>query len=234
MVKALIEAGADVNKANDTVLDAAVHGRSGRPRGGGQGADRGGRGRQQGGQRRQTPLYWAAREGHEAVVKALIEAGADVNKAKNDGETPLYMAASNGHEAVVKALIEAGADVNKADDDGWTPLYMAAANGHEAVVKALIEAGADVNKARDDGGRRCTLPLQRPRGGGQGADRGRRGRQQGGQRRQTPLYMAAQEGHEAVVKALIEAGADVNKADDDGETPLYMAASKATRRWSRR
>ena len=46
--------------------------------------------------------------------------------------------------------------------------------------------------------------------------------------------MAASKGHEAVVKALIEAGADVNKADDDGWTPLYMAAQMATRRWSRR
>ena len=46
--------------------------------------------------------------------------------------------------------------------------------------------------------------------------------------------MAAQKGHEAVVKALIEAGADVNKADNDGRTPLYWAAQKATRRWSRR
>ena len=49
------------------------------------------------------------------MVKALIEAGADVNKADNGGWTPLYRAAQNGHEAVVKALIEAGADVNKAD-----------------------------------------------------------------------------------------------------------------------
>ena len=60
------------------------------------------------------------------MVKALIEAGADVNKARNDGWTPLYSAASKGHEAVVKALIEAGADVNKAENDGWTPLYIAA------------------------------------------------------------------------------------------------------------
>jgi len=76
-------------------------------------------------------------------VRALIEAGTDVNKADDDGDTLLYMAAEEGHEAVVKALIEAGADVNKADNDGKTPLYMAAQEGHEAVVKALIAGGTD-------------------------------------------------------------------------------------------
>ena len=60
----------------------------------------------------------AAWNGHEVVVEALIEAGAEVNKADNNGKTPLYYVARDGSEAMV-------------------------ANGHEAVVKALIEAGAE-------------------------------------------------------------------------------------------
>jgi ankyrin repeat protein len=40
----------------------------------------------------------------------------------------------------------------------------------------------------------------------------------------TPLYIAAQEGHEAVVELLIAAKADVNKADKYGKTPLWSAA----------
>ena len=42
----------------------------------------------------------------------------------------------------------------------------------------------------------------------------------------TPLYIAAQEGHEAVARALIEAGADVNKAIYNGVTPLHIAAQR--------
>ena len=44
-----------------------------------------------------TPLYIAAQEGHEAIVRLLAkECGADVNKANHHGTTPLYIAAHNG------------------------------------------------------------------------------------------------------------------------------------------
>ena len=52
-----------------------------------------------------TPLLCAAQNGHEAIVRALMELGADINKARDDGVTPLYIGAQKGHEAVVRALI---------------------------------------------------------------------------------------------------------------------------------
>ena len=64
------------------------------------------------------PLLIAAQQGYEAIVWALIELGAHVNKATDDGVTPLFIAAQDGHEAVVRALIELGADVNMAADGG--------------------------------------------------------------------------------------------------------------------
>jgi len=51
----------------------------------------------------------AAQGGNEAVVRALMEAGADVNKATDYGSTPLFWAAQNGHEAVAQLLKDAGA-----------------------------------------------------------------------------------------------------------------------------
>jgi ankyrin repeat protein len=62
-------------------------------------------------------------------VRALIELGADINKANDDGATPLYIATEKGHEAVVRALIEADADVTTAYDDDETPLFTAAEEG---------------------------------------------------------------------------------------------------------
>ena len=62
--------------------------------------------------------------GHLEVVKALLAAQADVNKANNT--VRLHCTGPpNGHLEVVKALLAAQADVNKADNDGRTPLYWA-------------------------------------------------------------------------------------------------------------
>ncbi len=52
-----------------------------------------------------TPLWWAARNGHEAVVKLLLaKDGLDSDSKGTDGRTPLSWAAGDGREAVVKLL----------------------------------------------------------------------------------------------------------------------------------
>ena len=96
-------------------------------------------------------LHIATEAGHEAIVRTLIDAIADVNKAMDNGMTPLYAPAQDGHETIVRALIEAGADVIQAKGDDATPLLMAAQRGHDTMVRALIVAGADLNKTKDDG-----------------------------------------------------------------------------------
>jgi hypothetical protein len=81
----------------------------------------------------QTPLSWAARNGHEEVVELLLEKGAEL---ESYGRTPLSWAAWNGHEAVVE-----GAEL---ESYSRTPLSWAARNGHKAVVELLLEKGAEL------------------------------------------------------------------------------------------
>ncbi len=42
-------------------------------------------------------------------MRALIEAGADINKAEDAGATPLFIAAQQGHAAIIQILRDAGA-----------------------------------------------------------------------------------------------------------------------------
>ena len=57
-----------------------------------------------------TPLSWPAWNGHDAVVKLLLEKGAELETKDSDGQTPLSWAAEDGHDAVVKLLLEKGAE----------------------------------------------------------------------------------------------------------------------------
>ena len=69
-----------------------------------------------------SALMCAAVGGHEAVAQLLLQHGADVAAARNDGRTALMCAAEGGHEAVAQLLLQHRADVAAADNDGWTAL----------------------------------------------------------------------------------------------------------------
>ncbi|KAK7883598.1 hypothetical protein LTR67_011097 [Exophiala xenobiotica] len=90
-----------------------------------------------------TPLSWMAERGHEAVVRLLLEKGAELDSKDTSGWTPLLRAAENGEEPVVRLLLEKGAKLDSKDNDGRTPLSWAATSGHEPVVRLLLEKGAE-------------------------------------------------------------------------------------------
>ena len=90
----------------------------------------------------QTPLSWAAMNGRKAVVKLLLEKGAELETKDNYSRTPLSWAAEKGYEAVVKLLLEKGAELETKDNYSQTPLLLAVREGHKAIVKLLLEKGA--------------------------------------------------------------------------------------------
>jgi ankyrin repeat protein len=115
--------------------------------------------------RGQTALMWAAAQQQPAMVKRLLEAGADpdAQSLPNNWErqvtaeprmkvlpagglTPLLYAAREGCTECVRLLIAGGADINKPDPDAITPLLMANLNAHWDSAKLLIEAGAWLDK----------------------------------------------------------------------------------------
>ncbi|OQR86166.1 hypothetical protein ACHHYP_10879 [Achlya hypogyna] len=98
-----------------------------------------------------TPLYVAAEKGHVPVVTLLLRAGAHVDQRKGDAWTPLHVAACNGYTDVVALLLQAKAEINPTSKAGWTPLHLAAVKGHTTVVALLLQAAADANAVDHEG-----------------------------------------------------------------------------------
>ena len=76
-----------------------------------------------------TPIAWAARNGHEEVVKFLIECECKLESGCFGGLKPLHHATNKNLERIVKMLIKAGSDVNAVDDNMDTVLHYASARG---------------------------------------------------------------------------------------------------------
>jgi ankyrin repeat protein len=91
-------------------------------------------------------LHFAAKQGHEKIIRLIVSAKTDVEAQSGDGQRPLSIAAHFGQLEAVRVLVELGADVEvgQAGKLALRPLHEAAKRGHLEVVKALVEFGADL------------------------------------------------------------------------------------------
>ncbi|KAK3990419.1 ankyrin repeat-containing domain protein [Cladorrhinum sp. PSN332] len=129
-----------------------------------------------------SALMMACQEGHLNIISALLDRGAQINLLEKDGATGLWMAAQQGHTAVVEFLLKKGARQLATHMAKRMPIHQAAQNNHVEALKLLVEHGADIN---------CRSDANKQTGG------------------ITPLWLASQGGHDAIVEYLIEKGAEV-------------------------
>ena len=168
-------------------------------------------------------LMTLARSSNLAVVKELIDAGAKVDERDNEGNTVLMSAARNTDASILKFLIKSGVSVDRKNDDGDSALSLAAKDGHGENLKILIDAGATVNLDQDDlnealllvarGEDASTLKVLLKLGAKANAKEGDT----------TALMLAAEHSTPEGIKALIDAGAEVDAVDDSGWTALMHA-----------
>jgi cytochrome c len=137
---------------------------------------------------------------------------------------PIHDAAKTGDVAAMTAALDAGADIN-ASEAGGTPLYFAVRRGHLAATKLLIERGANVKVGSNYWGDLLTIASGKAR-----ADLVTLLLAHGANPNSTingesVLHVAAKNGCLACVKALVEAGADVNSPTYDCTigTPIHLA-----------
>eukprot|EP00250_Pteridium_aquilinum_P005928 c15943_g2_i1 orf=198-1775(+) len=88
---------------------------------------------------RNSPIHFAAAQGHNEIVSLLLESGVEANVRNYSGQTALMQACRNGHWEVVQTLILFKANINRADYlNGRTALHFAAVNGHARCIRLLF------------------------------------------------------------------------------------------------
>ena len=171
-----------------------------------------------------SPLVVACQRGDAAIVSALLDAGADVNRATATGISPLALCAGNSSTAVVKHMLELGAKVDAADETGQTPLMWAAAKGQVETIVALAHANADVNRKTKNGftplffaltSGDADAPFVLINAGGDTQYRTPDGT--------SAVQMAIYQKQYKVAAVLIERGVDLNEYDRNGNLLLHAA-----------
>jgi ankyrin repeat protein len=174
-----------------------------------------------------SPVADAAMKRDQAAVRTLLSQKADVNAPQADGATALQWAVYNNDPALADLLIAGGANVKAANRDGATPLFLACESGNAEIIGKLLKAGADANEIGAVGD---TPLMMASRTGNVSAvkvllDNKSDVNAKEKIRGTTALMWAIEQQHPAVVKLLVDRGADVAAITTSAkvQTTAYLA-----------
>lgn len=163
-------------------------------------------------------LHFAAVAGRTGVARLLLDHGAHVDVRGPHDETPLHYAALYGQRRMIGFLVERGSDPNATDINGIRPIQYAFRRNQDAAADLLLHLGARPDGLKDAVNAGDPRRVQYFLAHGADVD----GRDESWS---TPLHLAAATGQVAIAVMLLDAGADIEAADEPAEMhPLHLAA----------
>lgn len=163
-----------------------------------------------------TALHMAAAAFRRPVAELLIAYGADCRARNRRGAEPLHYAADANHwdpaaqADTITYLIAAGADPDAVDSSGVAPLHRAVRTRSMAAARALLDGGANVGQRNKAGSTPLHLAVQTTGRGGSGAPE-------------------ARDQQDAIVRLLLERGAQLTDRDGHGKTVDQAAGTERVR-----
>jgi cytohesin len=178
-----------------------------------------------------TPFLLSCRHAEPDVFHALLDAGADFEATNVRGMSGLFVVATTGVVSLARVLIDRGADVNRQAARGLTPLIAAVMSENAHLVRLLVGAGADVRHtdrdgtsvlrwARKIGTKEMVEVIRHP-------DRAVNG--PAGPVTSADLHRGAATGDVELIGECLAAGVPIEQPDEDGFTPLMLAARQGKR-----
>lgn len=149
--------------------------------------------------RGRTPLLVSTWLDDQDSAQVLLQAGADVNAKDNQQDSPYLVAGAEGRTQLLRWYLEHNAKLEDTNRYGGTAIIPAAEKGHLDNVRVLIDAGINLNHVNKLGWTALMEAIVLSNGGPR---------------------------HQAIVAALLEAGADPNIPDHQGITPLAHAKQR--------
>jgi ankyrin repeat protein len=167
-------------------------------------------------------FHLATKGGHVEVVMVFLEnvhGKKLLNMRNNDWNRPLHLAIEEGHVNVVNTLLEIAGNelgLNEKNRDGNTPLHLATEGGHHSVVTKLLELVTTEKSIGLDS--KATNNVHK--------DANKLNLNATNEEENTPLHLAAKEGHVKIVDAMLQFAGEltINANNIRGNTPLHLAA----------
>jgi uncharacterized protein len=178
-------------------------------------------------------LHAAAHRGDAKQIAALAAAGADLNARDGHGRTPLHVASFARQRDAIRALVQARAGIDLLENDRYDGVTIASVANDEETLRVLLSLGASAKQvtSRYDG----TALIAAAHLGHHGVVRQLIAAGAPLDHVNNLHWTAVIESivlgdggarHQATLKALIDAGANLRLTDRQGNTPLALARSR--------
>ncbi|XP_051924391.1 ankyrin repeat and death domain-containing protein 1A [Hippocampus zosterae] len=179
-----------------------------------------------------TALHYAVAGKNKEAVELLLWRRVEVDQRDKFGVAPIHLAAWFGSLEILKLLVRAGAEQKIENEEGLNIMHCAAINNHTDIVEYIVNDLQMKELDKDDQSGHCTFAMAAENGCVQMLQMlmepdYNMATMKPNKKGDTPLHLAARNGHLDVVQLLLYSFDTRDEINMDGETALYQAAKNA-------